>query len=450
MERVRSDNLIVGLGATGQSVARYLLARGMSFAVTDTRSEPPACDDPELARILNERRVGPLDGLDATGLRRLIVSPGVALEHPAIAAAGEAGAEITGDIDLFAREAAAPVIAITGSNGKSTVTALTGELLDAAGYAVAIGGNYGTPALDLLERDPEMFVLELSSFQLERCHDLAPAAAVVLNLSPDHLDRYADMAAYLRAKQRVFRGAARGLVNRDDPMLADMPTPPAMQRETFGLQAPPSATDWGLCPGVHEDGPQFCRGDQALLATARLRLRGHHNWANALAALGLVWPWLDAPERRARALAALADFPGLPHRSQWIASIDGVDWINDSKGTNLGATMAALRGTPGPLVLIAGGQAKGQDFSPLADQLAGKVRGAVLLGEDAPLISRALSPVVPVRHVADMDAAVACAAEWARPGDSVLLSPACASLDMYSDYRARGDDFARAVRERAA
>ncbi|PYG03102.1 UDP-N-acetylmuramoylalanine--D-glutamate ligase [Thioalkalivibrio sp. ALE21] len=450
MERLRSDNLIVGLGATGQSVARYLLARGMSFAVTDTRREPPACDDPELARILNERWVGPLDGLDASGVRRLIVSPGVALEHPVIAAASEAGAEVTGDIDLFAREAGAPVIAITGSNGKSTVTALVGELLDAAGYAMAMGGNYGTPALDLLERDPEVFVLELSSFQLERCHELAPAAAVVLNLSPDHLDRHPDMAAYLRAKQRVFRGARRGLLNRDDPMVAELTTPPGMARETFGLGAPAADADWGVCVGGHGEGPQLCRGGQALLETARLRMRGQHNWANALAALGLVWPWLDSAGRRARALAALADFPGLPHRSQWIASVDGVDWINDSKGTNLGATLAALRGTPGPLVLIAGGQAKGQDFAPLADQLAGKVRGAVLLGEDAPLIARALAPVVPVQRVDDMDAAVAHAAEWAQPGDTVLLSPACASLDMYPDYRARGDDFARAVRELAA
>ncbi|WP_018948917.1 UDP-N-acetylmuramoyl-L-alanine--D-glutamate ligase [Thioalkalivibrio sp. ALMg11] len=449
MTRTGDNNLIVGLGATGVSVARFLRAQGQPFALTDTREAPAALETDGAKAWLADAWVGPLDRLDAAGFARIIVSPGVALEHPVLQRARAAGVRLTGDIDLFAEQADAPVIAITGSNGKSTVTALVGELLRAAGLRVAVGGNYGTPALDLLEQAPDLYVLELSSFQLERSDVLAPAAAAILNISPDHLDRYADLDAYVRAKARILDRAERGVLNREDAWLREIALPPGLKVISFGLDAPAGADEFGVRPSG-ADAPDLVRGDQALLSTGRLRLRGQHNWANALAALALVWPWLESGEPRARALAALAEFAGLPHRSQWIAEVAGVAYINDSKGTNVGATLAALRGTPGPLVLIAGGQGKGQDFAPLADYVPGKVRGVVLLGEDAPAIARALASVVPVQRVDDMAAAVAQAAAWAEPGDTVLLSPGCASLDMYPNYQARGDDFAHAVRELAA
>ncbi|WP_018993163.1 MULTISPECIES: UDP-N-acetylmuramoyl-L-alanine--D-glutamate ligase [unclassified Thioalkalivibrio] len=448
MSKPQPHNLIVGTGATGQSVARFLRARGEAFAITDTRRDPPALAAGAAAAWLSEAWAGPLDGLDTSGYARLIVSPGVPLEHPAVEQARVAGAAITGDIDLFAAVAQAPVIAITGSNGKSTVTALVGEILTAAGRKVAIGGNFGTPALDLLDPAVEVYVLELSSFQLERSEHLVPDGAAILNISPDHMDRYPDLAAYIQAKARILDRAARGVLNRDDPWLRELPLPAGLRVVSFGLDAPLAATDFGVTTGAAE--PDLVRGEERLLSTARLRLRGQHNWANALAALALAWPWLESTQARSEALAALADFAGLPHRSQWIARVAEVDYVNDSKGTNVGATLAALRGTPGPLVLIAGGQGKGQDFSPLADYVPGKVRGVVLLGEDAPLIARALASVVPVQRVDNMTAAVAQAAAWAQPGDTVLLSPGCASLDMYENYQARGNDFARAVRERAA
>ncbi|WP_018864691.1 UDP-N-acetylmuramoyl-L-alanine--D-glutamate ligase [Thioalkalivibrio sp. ARh3] len=448
MSKPQPHNLIVGTGATGQSVARFLRARGENFAITDTRRDPPALTAGADAAWLAKAWAGPLDELDTSRYARLIVSPGVALECPAVARARKAGATITGDIDLFAEAVDAPVVAITGSNGKSTVTALVGEILSAAGQKVAMGGNFGTPALDLLDAAVEVYVLELSSFQLERSDCLAPAGAAILNISPDHLDRYPDLGAYIQAKARILDRAERGVLNRDDRWLRELPLPAGLRVVSFGLDAPLAATDFGVTTG--EDEPDLVRGNERLLSTARLRIRGQHNWANALAALALAWPWLESPQARAEALAALADFAGLPHRSQWIARVAEVDYINDSKGTNVGATLAALRGTPGPLVLIAGGQGKGQDFSPLADYVPGKVRGVVLLGEDAPLIARALASVVPVQRVDDMTAAVEQAAAWAQPGDTVLLSPGCASLDMYDNYQARGDDFARAVRERAA
>lgn len=449
MTQANNDNLIVGLGATGQSVARYLRAQGKSFAVTDTRVAPAALESGAAPRWLQDAWAGSLDQVDTTGFQRIIVSPGVALGHPVLQRARAAGAELTGDIDLFADAAAAPVIAITGSNGKSTVTALVAELLQAAGWNIAVGGNFGTPALDLLAPTPQLYVLELSSFQLERSERLAPAAAAILNISPDHLDRYADLNAYVQAKARILDRAERGVLNRDDAWLRELPLPAGLQVISFGLDPPHAGSDFGVRAAT-QGGPDLVRGEEALLATDRLRLRGQHNWANALAALALAWPWLEPGRSQAEALAALADFAGLPHRSQWIAEVGGVEYINDSKGTNVGATLAALRGTPGPLVLIAGGQGKGQDFAPLADYIPGKVRGVVLLGEDAPAIARALASVVPVQRVDDMYAAVAQAAAWAEPGDTVLLSPGCASLDMYVDYQARGDDFARAVRGLAA
>ncbi len=433
------DTLVVGLGATGLSVARHLAGRGETFAITDTRDAPAG-----LARLAEipgpeTRWAGPLAALDPGLWRRIVISPGVPLTLPALERAAAAGTEIVGDIELFARCVRQPVLGITGSNGKSTVTALSGALLEAQGRRVAVGGNFGTPALDLLDADAELYVLELSSFQLETTHSLAPASAAILNISADHLDRYADLDAYAAAKARILKGAQRIVLNRQDPVVAGLAA--GRGAVTFGLDEPAAPEDFGT---LERGGRTWlARGATPLFPTADLSVQGRHNWLNALAALALCWPWLEDP---ARWQTALANFAGLPYRSRPVARHRDVDYVDDSKGTNVGATLAAIRGVAGPLILIAGGQGKGQDFTPLADALVGKARGVLLLGADAPAIAQALNGSVPVRMVDSMEAAVAGAAEWAEPGDTVLLSPACASLDMFADYAERGDRFAAAVR----
>ncbi|MFW5452595.1 UDP-N-acetylmuramoyl-L-alanine--D-glutamate ligase [Thioalkalivibrio sulfidiphilus] len=438
-----ADTLIVGLGATGISVARHLRARGESFRVADSRAEPPGRD--ELRRLAPEAELhtGPFDAALFAGMKRLIVSPGVSVAESAIQAARAAGAEILGDIELFAREARAPVVAITGSNGKSTVTALVGEMARAAGLNVAVGGNFGIPALDLLnDGDVELYVLELSSFQLETTESLEPVATTVLNISADHLDRYASLEDYAAAKERIFRRAATAVINRDDPRVCAMQG--GARRVSFGLDVPGEG-DWGLLERDAE--PWLAQGEIPWFAESRLRIAGRHNTANALAALALG----QAAGLPGEAMVeALTQFSGLPHRCQWVTRLHGVSWYNDSKGTNLGATLAALAGFPGQVVLIAGGQGKGQDFAPLGEAVAGKARAVVLLGEDAPSIAAALEGRVPVVQVASMEAAVAEAARLAQTGDSVLLSPACASLDMFDNYMHRGEVFMAAVRRLAA
>ncbi|AHE99277.1 UDP-N-acetylmuramoyl-L-alanine--D-glutamate ligase [Thioalkalivibrio paradoxus] len=435
----RQDILVVGLGATGLSVARYLAGQQLDFEVTDTRPAPPGLQQLQRVSGGRGRWAGPLDSVDTVSRRRIVVSPGVPLARLELQRAAAAGVEIVGDVELFLRDARHPVVGITGSNGKSTVAALTAELLRALGQPVAIGGNFGPPALDLLAQDVELYVLELSSFQLETVRSPGLASAAILNISADHLDRYSDMDAYVAAKSRILEGAAHAVLNRDDPALQGL----AAGRETitFGLDRPPGPADFGIVET--DSGTWLARGASPLIATRELALQGRHNWLNALAALALVWPWVVHAEPL---LPALRDFTGLPHRSQRVGRQAGVDYVDDSKGTNVGATLAAIQGVSGPLILIAGGQGKGQDFGPLADALAGKARGVLLLGVDAPRIEQALRGVVPVRRVGTMQEAVAAAAQWAQPGDTVLLSPACASLDMFANYAERGECFAQAVR----
>lgn len=435
--------VVAGLGATGLSVARYLAARGEIFAVMDTRAAPPG-----LAALTAECPEVPvfLGGLDAAVLARatrIVLSPGLALAEPALTAAAAAGVEIIGDIELFARAAQAPIVAITGSNGKSTVTELVGAMAIAAGRRVGVGGNLGTPALELLDDAAQLYVLELSSFQLETTAALNAEVATILNLSPDHLDRYPDVAAYRAAKQRIFRGARQVVCNRDDPAtapLASLPVPGT----SFGLGAAPP-DGFGLMP---KDGRQWlARGAAALLPVHELGLQGRHNVANALAALAL---GEAAGLPLAAMLSALRHFTGLPHRCQRVLERDGVIWVDDSKATNVGAAVAAIEGLAGPaanLVWIAGGQGKGQDFAALAAALPGRVRAALLLGADAERIAAAIAGRVPVTRVASMAAAVAAARAAARPGDCVLLSPACASFDMFANYADRGAQFARAAGE---
>ncbi len=431
--------LVVGLGRTGLSVARFLAARGHQVAVTDTRPEPPGLD--EIRRSLPDVALF-LGGYDADAFasaEQIVVSPGVPLGHPLIAEARCRGVEVIGDVELFARVAQGPVIAVTGSNGKSTVTRWVADMARRAGREVRAGANLGTPALDLLQGgEPDLYALELSSFQLEAIESLRPVAAVVLNVSPDHLDRYRGLPEYAAAKARIYRHAAMQIVNRDDPLAAGL-ADPARPCVGFTLGVP-AGKDFGIRQREGED--WLVRGEDWLLPASAIRLAGRHNRANALAALALAQAaGLPMPA----CLDSLREFPGLPHRTQWVGRRAGADWYNDSKATNVGATLAALEGFDRPLVLIAGGQGKGQDFSPLREPVCSRVRTLILMGQDADALAAAIGDCVPVARAGDMTAAVRAAAECARPGDAVLLSPACASQDMFRDFEQRGEQFARAV-----
>ncbi len=435
--------LVVGLGKSGLSAARYLAARGAEVSVTDTRVHPPGLD-----ALRTELPAVPVfaGGFDPDAFARaetLVVSPGVSVQEPPIAEARARGAEVLGDIELFARENTAPVVAITGSNGKSTVTTLVAAMAERSGLVTGLGGNIGTPALELLEGAPkELQVLELSSFQLETTDSLRPVAAALLNLSEDHMDRYAGLADYTAAKTRIYHGAETLVVNRDDPrVVATLSLVQAGQAVIrFGLGAP-EGNDFGLCEQAGET--WLCRGRETLLPASALKIPGRHNLANALAALALGYA---AGLKLPAMLEALRAFAGLPHRTQWVAEKGGVTYINDSKATNVGAALAAIEGIgTGRLVLIAGGQGKGQDFAPLREAVARRCRAVLLIGEDAPALAAALGDAAPVERLADLDSAVARAAELAAPGDVVLLSPACASFDQFSGYAERGERFIAAV-----
>jgi UDP-N-acetylmuramoylalanine--D-glutamate ligase len=443
----RYDLAIVGLGMTGLSCARFCRRRGMSYVIADTRAEPALLDtlrreDPE-AEIVTGRLPGSL----LARADRVLVSPGLAIDIPELRPLRTAGAEIIGDIELFLEAVTAPVVAVTGSNGKSTVTTLVAELLQAAGFDTRAGGNLGPAALDLVQAtEPDFYVLELSSFQLERTPSMRSAVAALLNVSADHLDRHQDLDAYTRIKQHVYHRADLGVLNRDDPrVMACAPAVP--ERRYFTLGRPLHDSDYGCLAGP--DGEQLARGDDAIMPAAELRIHGSHNVANALAACAIVDPLgVSAGTMR----SVLGRFSGLAHRCQHVTRAGGVDWYDDSKGTNVGATCAAVQGlfTGRSGIVIAGGQGKGADFTRLGELLAAHVRAVVLLGQDAPLIERALPAGFPVTRVTSMAAAVAAAAALARPGDSVLLSPACASFDMFKNYSERGDVFVKAVREQTA
>jgi UDP-N-acetylmuramoylalanine--D-glutamate ligase len=434
--------LVVGLGKTGLSVARYLSGRGLPVAIVDSRAEPPGLE--QLRADLPADVALFLGGFEAAAFDRaeqIIVSPGVSLGTPQIAAARDRGVAVIGDIELFAQVAAAPVVAITGSNGKSTVTTLLNAMAQRAGLQVRTGGNIGTPALDLIqESEPDLYVLELSSFQLEATHSLQPAAAVVLNISADHMDRYPDIEAYAAAKQGIYRHAALQVVNADDPVAARLADPDRPQvRYT---RQPPAAGEYGI---RSSDGSRWLAcGDELIMPVAGIGMSGSHNSVNALAALAL-GAALGLP--RAAMVEALREFHGLPHRMQRVTERHGVTWYNDSKGTNVGATLAAINGITGQVVLIAGGDAKGADLAPLAAALQHKGRGAVLIGTAAAELQALLTGTVPVALADDMAQAVGLAAGMAQPGDAVLLSPACASTDMFRDFQERGDVFVAALQE---
>jgi UDP-N-acetylmuramoylalanine--D-glutamate ligase len=446
--------LVLGLGETGLSMARFLARRGAHLRIADTRDAPPALDalcrampDAEVALGRFEARL--LDGVDMVA-----ISPGVPLADEVPQTAAARGIEIVGDVELLARAlpAGARVLAITGTNGKTTVTALTGAMVRAGGLDAEVAGNISPAALDALmaredERTrPDVWVLELSSYQLESTSSLRPLAATMLNFSEDHLDRYADMDAYAAAKARIFAGEGLQVLNREDPRSLGMALP-GRRTVTFGLDTAPGGDDFGLVK-VRGDW-WLARGTTPLLAVAEMRLEGLHNAANALAAMALA---RAAGVPCAAMLETLRTFRGLPHRVERVATRDGIAYYDDSKGTNVGSTVAALggfakqhAGSAARVVLIAGGDGKQQDFAPLAPACAAAARAVVLIGRDAPQIEAAVGRAVTVIHAASMDEAVVRAAALAQPGDAVLLSPACASFDMFRNYKHRGESFRAAV-----
>lgn len=432
--------VVLGLGATGLSCARYLDQAGFSIMALDSRDEPPGAA--RLRQLVPAATIltGTLEAELPADTVQVILSPGLAPELPLVVQARGQGLPVVGDIELFALNVTRPVAAITGSNGKSTVTTMLASMAEACGQRVLAGGNLGTPALDLLEGSPpQLFVLELSSFQLEMTRSLKPAVATVLNVSADHIDRHGSLEAYAAAKARIFHGARIVVANRQDPLVMAMNKGQA-RTVTFGLD---TATDGDF--GVIGSGKDLClaQGGKALMPAAELGVAGLHNVANALAALAM-GDALGLP--MGPMLSALRRFRGLPHRTQLVADVLGMRWIDDSKATNVGAAVAAIDGLPGPIVLIAGGDGKGQVFAPLASALRGRARAAVLLGRDAAQLADVLDGVCPVTLVEDMAGAVKAAAHLGQPGDTVLLSPACSSLDMFRSFAERGDVFTTSVR----
>lgn len=445
MTHAKLTYLVLGLGHSGLSCVRFLRARGVQVIVNDSRSSPP-----DLAQFRQNYPDVPiqLGSFDANLIEQadiIIASPGIDLRLPIFNRARQKNIPIWGDIELFAQHAIAPVIAITGSNAKGTVTTLIAQMAAQAGLTVRVGGNIGTPALDLLQTtEPDLYVLELSSFQLETTYSLKLAAAAYLNLSPDHLDRYADMAAYSVAKQRIFQHCAVTVFNQDDPQT--WPVNPVPQQISFSIQTP---TQHAF--GIQESAgiSWLAYGNELWLPTNALKIKGRHNWLNALAAcaLGLA---LGLP--KTAMLETLKLFPGLPHRCQWVAEIAGVNWYNDSKGTNIGATLAAIEGlahatTERNLILLAGGLGKGADFTSLRAAVSKHVKSVILFGQDALLLQQALQDTTAIFLVNNLAEAVQLAHVQAKNTDNVLLSPACASYDQFQGFEQRGEMFTQYVQE---
>lgn len=436
-------HVIVGLGITGISCARYLAARGIPIAMIDTRENPPqlAAFQKEFPRV--PVVLGKLDDPLLQQANTIVLSPGIALHESIIAAQVKRGVPVIGDIELFARAVSVPVIAITGTNAKSTVTTLVGEMAKTSGYAVETGGNLGIPALELLTHNPnaDLFVLELSSFQLETTFSLTAQVATILNVTPDHMDRYANLEAYQRAKQRIYLNCHTAVCNRDDPLTECGEK--IKQKIYFTLQAP-NENEFGLI--IQQNETYLARGKEILLNVKELPVMGKHYQANALAALalgdGFGFPMFAM-------LKVLREFKGLPHRCQLVRERQGVRWYNDSKGTNVGATQAAIEGLgseiSGKLILIAGGVGKNANFSSLLPCIEKYARHVVLIGEAANELANTIAARVDVSFAKSMDEAVQKAAHAAKPSDSVLLSPACASFDMFKNYEHRGQVFTEIV-----
>lgn len=464
------SSVVIGLGRSGLSILRHLLEEGKPIVAIDTRKKPQELKEiqqqfPQISLFLDS-----FDEKTLAKAAEIIVSPGIAPQEPALVKAKDQGIPVIGDIELFARAAKAPIIGITGTNAKGTVTTLVGEMIQCAGLKVLVGGNIGIPALDLLaEEIPDFYVLELSSFQLETTYSLQAAAATILNISDDHLDRHGTMLNYIAAKQRIYQDCQAAVVNREDERI--WPTissslkdvnllkahateisfvPPFGKEElkgvfSFGLTAPQAKNEFGILEYDHQHWLAF--GSERLMPVEKLLIKGRHNWNNALAALAL-GTTIGLP--LSAMLDALSNFRGLAHRCEWVAEIDGVIWYDDSKGTNVGATLAAIEGLgpsiTGKLILIAGGLGKNADFTPLRDPIKQHVRSVILIGKDAPIMEYALAGTTKIIHAADLAEAVGLAKKTAQAKDVVLLSPACASFDMFRSYEHRGEVFKELVR----
>jgi len=444
-----NEKVIVGLGETGLSVAKFLASRNQKFKVIDSRLNPPALS--ELKRILPEveTEVGELKLKTLLGASELVISPGLSLKTPVIAEAAEQGVAITGDIDIFSKSVCKPIIAVTGSNGKSTVVAILARILEKAEKKYGLGGNLdGTnfkPALDLLNEAPkDFYILELSSFQLETTERLNAEVAVILNLSADHMDRYETLDEYHKAKLRIFNGCNQVVINRDD-MYSYPVTELSAPIWDFGFSRP-GVNGLGL---LEEDGYQYLAFQfEKIVSVNELKIFGQHNISNVLAAVGLalaIGIELDAIR------SAIKGFNGLPHRCQWVANVSGVEFYNDSKGTNVGATMAAVEGLgqriSGHILLIAGGIGKGADFRSLVPGINRWGKEVILIGQDAIEIASNFDQDIQTYFANDMQDAVSTAFKHASSGDAVLLSPACASFDMFENFQERGNAFIRSVKQ---
>ena len=430
---------ILGWGLSGLACIDFLAQSEKQLTIFDVQSKPPPIQFPHCKLIFKQT-----DFLDPTCLihfDRIILSPGISKAFPAIAAAVDLGIPLDSEIELFAKAAQAPVVAITGSNGKSTVTTWLGEMAKACGIKVAVGGNLGPAALQLLSDDIELYILELSSFQLETTASLKPRVACILNVSPDHLDRYPSFEAYRQAKLRIFQGAKQGVFNRDQPEIkVDLPG------VNFGLDHPRSQS-YGLITQNQRSYLAF--GEQILCPTTDLQVLGRHNIENALATLALA-QLCHFPQ--AACLAALKTFTGLSHRCEKVAEVDEILWINDSKATNVQATVAALTGLAeclsGSWILIAGGRSKGSDFSLLKEPVQRHARMVILFGEAACELETALAGVVQIQRCASLEEAVCFARDLVQPKEGVLFSPACASFDQFENFKVRGDRFKTLVQTR--
>ena len=428
--------LVVGLGLTGFSTASYLITKGYCCRVQDTRDKPPyfhalRVKFPNVDIISQPLNSELIDWADV-----LVVSPGLSIAQPEIIQAIDLGKLVIGDIELFAQVVDKPVVAITGSNGKSTVTTLLGEMISADNTIVAVGGNLGVPALDLLQKNVDYYVLELSSYQLETTKSLRPVSATVLNLSEDHLDRYNSYADYIQAKLHIYEKSKICVSNKDDET-----TRHDSNDILFGLTQNNEA-EFGLV--VNDSGTWLAHKSEPWVNVKQLKVSGRHNWANCLAAMALA---CTLNISRQAIINAMVAFKGIPHRSEWIAEIDGIEWINDSKATNVGAALASIEGRDRPVILIAGGQSKNADMGVLYEPIKQRVKRVLLMGVDADRIEQSWVGAAPIERVDNMANAVVRAKQEAVSGDCVLLAPACASFDMYSKFEARGDDFANQVRQ---
>ena len=435
--------IVIGLGQTGKSCVRFLVSKGIPVVAMDTRAEPPGIEQlrtefPELEFVL-----GNLDSELLSAASEIVISPGLSLQHPALQTVRKQGVPIIGDISLFRRYVDQPIVAITGSNAKSTVTTLVGKLLRDAGVSAMVAGNIGIPVMELLNQGitADVYVLELSSFQLETTDNLNAKVATILNVSEDHMDRYKDIEEYASAKQRIYEGCETAVVNADDRYSMPMPD---VKNILYFNGSEPKADEFGLIKKA--DDTWLAMDSSPIIKASELKIKGRHNQVNALAAVA-IGKAIGIPMESM--VLTLSEFAGLTHRCQFVANINGVDWFNDSKGTNVGATEAAIDGIgndiKGKIVLIAGGEGKGADFSVLKSPAKSFVKKIVLIGRDADIIATALEQAVPLVKAKDLEEAVNLAGHDAERGDAVVLSPACASFDMFQSFEDRGNQFMQLV-----